>query len=134
MLEEIVKDFKSIVTDYQSYPSEYVIPRDVHERHSKLAAKCVIETMRLLVGYDETVTNLPMSAFLKYLEHIRMDVFEELAKEGIAFHYYYHNGLLYGRLVDQTQVMVMYPVTTVQQTPLVRQFIDGFEIKESTIH
>lgn len=134
MLEEIVKDFKSIVTDYHSYPTPEMIPKDIHDRHAKLAAKCVLETMRLLVGYDETVTNLPMKSFLKYLEHIRMDVFEELAKEGIAFHYYYHNGLLYGRLMDASEVMVMYPVTTSQQTALVRQLIDGFEIKESTIH
>lgn len=134
MLEEIVKDFKSIVTDYQKCPSPALIPDNVRDRHSKLAAKCVIETMRLLVGYDETVTLLPMESFLKYLEHIRMDVFEELAKEGIAFHYYYSNGLLYGRLVDTSDVMIMYPVTTSQQSALVRQLIDGFEIKESTIH
>ncbi len=134
MLEEIVKDFKSIVTDYQAYPTSELIPKDIHDRHAKLAAKCVLETMRLLVGYDETVTNLPMESFLKYLEHIRMDVFEELAKEGIAFHYYYHNGLLYGRLVDTTEVMIMYPVTTSQQSAMVRRLIDGFEIKESTLH
>lgn len=134
MLKEIVKDFKSIVTDYHSYPTPEMIPKDIHDRHAKLAAKCVLGTMRLLVGYDETVTSLPMESFLKYLEYIRMDVFEELAKEGIAFHYYYHNGLLYGRLMDASDVMIMYPVTTSQQTPLVRRLINGFEIRESTIH
>ncbi|MNP89011.1 hypothetical protein D3C85_14070 [compost metagenome] len=136
MITEIVRDFKSIVADYEARVDNANIPHIVRARHEILAARCVKGIMSLLIGYDERSFKYKLSPeeVLMRLRNIRSDIYNLLENEGIDFSYIYKDGLIYAQLANTSELVMLYPLTSYRHANAIYDVIDSFEVTRCTVH